>query len=292
MTAKSAPTKSGSSRSQSKSAKDSIVVQNVRKSFIVDTGKVEVLRDISFSIKSGEFVVIIGPSGCGKSTLLHSILGLEPPTTGKVVVLDKNLYAEGVEEDDRGRFRKTRVGMIYQQPQWVKALSVLENVALPQRLNGLDETPSLTQARKLLAQVGMNDWENYFPTQLSSGQQQKVALARALVTDPTLIIADEPTGNLDFESGQELMQLLGSLSGSGKTIVMVTHDLDYLQYADRVIKLFDGRVQDDDYQASKREVAANGKKHSGDGSGKGGDSGKANSIEPESMRISTESLDD
>ena len=221
-----------------------IRVENVSKSFDVVGGKVDVLHDISFTIKRNDFVIIYGPSGCGKSTLLHTILGLEPPSKGNVKVLDKDIYSN-YSEDSVADFRKRNIGMVYQQSNWVKAVSVEQNVALPLALLGYSYTERIEKARKALEGLRLLEWANFHPSQLSSGQQQKAAFARALITNPGIIIADEPTGNLDFEAGLELMKLLQSLTKSGeKTVLMVTHDLAYLQYASKAVRLFDGRLQE------------------------------------------------
>lgn len=221
-----------------------IKVSNVSKSFHVGTQDVLVLKKISFEVKEKDFLIIFGPSGCGKSTLLHLMLGLEEPTSGSVTLLGKDIW-RGTNEDERSDFRKNHVGMIYQQPNWIRSLSVIENVAFPLLLLGQKKTDSLEKAKKILQIIGMAEWANYIPTELSSGQQQKVSLARALITNPELIIADEPTGNLDFESGQELMELLVNLNMKhNKTIVMVTHDLEYLKYSENAIRMFNGEIVD------------------------------------------------
>lgn len=215
--------------------------QDVGKTFFVKAQNVVVLSDINMEIKKGEFLVIFGPSGCGKSTLLHTILGLEKPTSGEVFFTNKSLYQD-LDEDQRSDLRKRYIGMVYQQPNWIKALTVKENVMVPLRLSGARVGYSKQRANEVLKLVGMTDWQDYIPTELSSGQQQKVALARAVVTNPDVIIADEPTGNLDFESGQELMDLLARLHQNGKTVVMVTHDLEYLSFAQRSLEMFDGKI--------------------------------------------------
>lgn len=218
-----------------------IKASGLNKTFSVKSQAVRILRDINFSVRRGEFLVIIGPSGCGKSTLLHTILGLEKPTSGTVVFQGKSLY-EQLSEDNRADLRKREIGMVYQQPNWIKSLTALENVMFALRLNGLSEKEAAARAVKALEQVGMSDWGDYIPTELSSGQQQRVALARAMVTDPTVLIADEPTGNLDFESGQQLMKLLSELNQTGKTVIMVTHDLEYLSFAERALEMLDGQI--------------------------------------------------
>ncbi len=218
-----------------------IKVENVKKSFKIGNSEIEILKGISFEIQQGDFAVIFGPSGSGKSTLLHVLLGLEIPTTGNVTFLGESLY-EGKDEDQRSSIRKKHVGMVYQQPNWIKSLNVVENVAFPLILLGVEKAESVKQAWKQLDQINLQKWVSYIPTELSGGQQQRVALARALITNPSVIIADEPTGNLDFQAGQDLMDLLMKLNGQGRTIIMVTHDLEYLKFAKRAIQILDGRV--------------------------------------------------
>lgn len=227
--------------------KQIIALNQVNKSFEVDTGLIPVLKDVSFTVQEGDFVIIVGPSGCGKSTLLHIMLGLEIPTTGTVRILDKDIYTSEkgtlFDEDTRSDFRKSHMGMIYQQPQWIRSFSVIKNIEIVPLLRGLDVMQSLDLSLKALDDVSMMNWANYYPMQLSSGQQQKVALARSIVTDPDILVADEPTGNLDYTSGTELMKLLKSLNDKGKTILMVTHDLEYLDYATMVVHMFDGAIK-------------------------------------------------
>lgn len=218
-----------------------IEIQNVGKTFPVKSQDVVVLSEISFDVNRGDFIVIFGPSGCGKSTLLHILLGLEQPSTGRVRFLGRSLYAD-MDEDSRSDFRKTHIGMVYQQPNWIKSLSVRNNIIFALRLNGLKAKEATKKADEVLSTIDMLQWADYIPSELSSGQQQKISLARAMVTNPDLLIADEPTGNLDFDSGQELMELLSKLNKSGKTIIMVTHDLEYLSFANRALKMFNGRI--------------------------------------------------
>lgn len=220
-----------------------LLAHDIFKSFPVGAADVPVLRGISFTVASGDFLVIFGPSGCGKSTFLHTVLGLEPPTSGTVSIFGTDLYADGMTDDDRSEFRKRHIGMVYQQPNWIRSLSVVENVAFPLALLGEEKRVATERARQALSLAGMLDRESYFPMDLSSGQQQRVALARAIVTDPDIIIADEPTGNLDYESGQALMELLKALNGKAdKTVIMVTHDLEYLGFAKTAIRMFDGKI--------------------------------------------------
>ena len=229
-----------------------IKVSNINKSFRVGTQDVVVLKNISFEVKSNDFLIIFGPSGCGKSTLLHLVLGLEEPTAGTVTFFDKEIWRKTT-EDERSEFRKKNIGMVYQQPNWIKSLSVAENVVFPLLLLGVDKTKAKEKAIEILKEVQMENWLGYIPTELSSGQQQKVALARAMVTELKVIIADEPTGNLDYESGQELMKLLEKLNKEqGKTVIMVTHDLEYLDYSKTAIRMFDGEIAGT-YQENEKE---------------------------------------
>lgn len=218
-----------------------IRVETLAKTFEVKATRVPVLKDINLNVKSGEFIIITGPSGCGKSTLLHILLGLEMPTKGTVEFLGQDIY-QGLSEDDRTQIRKQNIGMVYQQPNWIKALTVLENIMFALRINSETSQEAERKAKQVLNMVGMENWQDYIPTELSSGQQQKVALARAVVTNPQIIIADEPTGNLDFKSGQELMELLKKLNNEGRTVIMVTHDLEYMTFASRSLVMFDGKI--------------------------------------------------
>lgn len=234
-------------------AEAAIKVENIFKSYKVGTQEIPILKGVDFEIPLKDFSIILGPSGSGKSTLLHAILGLEAPTSGKVYCLGTDLYAFPT-EDDRSNFRKRHVGMVYQQPNWIKSLTVVENVSFPLALLGVEKSEAMRRAWHSLETLNMQNWVSYIPTELSGGQQQKVALARALVTDPELIIADEPTGNLDFESGQDLMQLLVRLNESGKTVLMVTHDLEYLKFSRTAIRIKDGKVLDITQDKAKEDL--------------------------------------
>lgn len=221
---------------------DVIVVDKLIKNFEIGARVVKVLKDISFTITEGEFIIIVGPSGSGKSTLLHIMLGLEYPTSGTVHLLNSNIYS-GTDEDQRSVFRKKHIGMVFQQANWVKSLNVLENVAFPLLLLGQDRQLALEKAFEQLKAVEMQDWAYYVPTELSGGEQQRVSLARSLIHNPEIIVADEPTGNLDYNSGETIMNLLSKLNKDyNKTVVMVTHDLEYLKFAQKAIRIFDGTV--------------------------------------------------
>lgn len=238
-----------------------IEVRSVSKFFIVKSQSVEILKGIDLTIRKGEFMALFGPSGCGKSTLLHIVLGLEKPNTGLVLCKGQELYL--LSEDDRAKLRKKTMGMIYQQSNWIKSLSVIENVAFMGSLLGYSRPQAMAMAREQLQNVGMLEWADYRPTELSSGQQQKVSLARALLNDPDIIIADEPTGNLDYRSGVELMKQFSALAAEGKTILMVTHNIDNVDYTTQVIQMFDGKLvgvnktKEEDIKALKSQIIEN-----------------------------------
>lgn len=224
-----------------KNNKTILKTENVKMEFNVGGQIVPVLKGISLEINQGDFVVIFGPSGCGKSTLLHCILGMEKPTTGKVIM--DGVEMETMTEDEVVKFRKTRIGIVFQQSIWIKSLNVIENVSFPNILKGMTKEEAQRLALETLKEVKLDNWANYHPSALSSGQQQKVSLARALTLDPIIIVADEPTGNLDTVSGDELINLLVSLNKEkGKTIIMVTHDLEYLRFANKLFHIIDGEL--------------------------------------------------
>lgn len=229
-----------------------IALRDIRKSFDTKGQQTVVLRGVDLDIHKGELLMIFGPSGCGKSTLLNVILGLEQPDTGTVDFLGINLWT--LNEDDRASIRKRTIGTMNQQQFWINSLTVKENVAFPRQLLGSSFDEALPHAEEKLTLVGMSHRIDYIPRELSSGEQQKISLARALISNPTVIISDEPTGNLDVKSGFELMDLLASLRDNGATIVMVTHNPEYLSYADRVIFMIDGKIHKD-VRPQKKDVS-------------------------------------
>lgn len=218
-----------------------IKVENVQKSFNVGKGKVNVLKDISFEIYNGEFVMIFGPSGCGKSTLLNTLVGLEKPTSGKVWVRGQEIYT--LKPDQITMMRRQKFGIVHQQPNWIKSLNVIENVIFPLAVMGKSEKKSYSRAEELLRLFRLEEFEQNTPTELSGGQQQRVSVVRSLITNPWIIIADEPTGNLDTAAAADLMYIFQFLNADSKrTIIMVTHNPDYDKYATRIIKMEDGRI--------------------------------------------------
>ncbi|KUK77825.1 MAG: hypothetical protein XD93_0053 [candidate division WS6 bacterium 34_10] len=217
-----------------------IKVQNIYKSFSIGQRQNRVLKGIDLEIYQGEFLTIFGPSGCGKSTLLHTIMGIERPTSGSIEILGIDLWK--MNADDRADIRKRSIGVVYQQQNWIKSLTVIENVALSAQLLGYNKSESLTRARKVISQLGMSKFENFFASELSSGEQQKIGLARALISNPKVLIADEPTGNLDTTSGYEVLDILRDLADKGTTVVLVTHNPDHLHYSDRVAVMKNGYI--------------------------------------------------
>ncbi len=233
--------------------KGSLILEakGISKIFKIGSGMVEVLKGVDLNVYSGDFIILFGSSGCGKSTLLNVLLGLEIPSSGKVVFMGEDIYEHN--EDQRSQMRKEKVGLIYQQQNWVKSMNVLENVALPLALSGVLQNERDNLGYDLLKKVGMEDFANQIPTELSSGQQQRVSLARALITNPVLLVADEPTGNLDSESSIKLLELFKIYNEKGNTIVMVTHDLEFLVYATKSLNMSDGLIVGE-YKQGDREL--------------------------------------
>lgn len=219
-----------------------IEFEHVDKSFEVDDQQVPVLHDISLRIKPNSFVIVYGPSGSGKSTFLNIVMGLESPTRGVVRLGGREIYKESARS--RALFRSQNLGAIYQSMYWIKSLTVLQNVALPLSLAGNRRSDAHKAALEKLKQVGMESFAHYMPTLLSGGQQQRVAMARALVAEPSLIVADEPTGNLDSKTGDAAMNLLMNYHRTtGCTVVLVTHNLEYLSLSKQRYYMQDGRLK-------------------------------------------------
>lgn len=214
-------------------------VENLTKVYGSGTTKVIALDDVSFSVEKGEFVAIVGASGSGKSTLLHLIGGVDRPTSGKVFIDGKNIY--NYDDDKLAIFRRRQVGLIYQFYNLIPILNVVENITLPLDLdNRKADSEYLNQLIKLL---GLENRKDHLPNELSGGQQQRTSIGRALITNPTIILADEPTGNLDSKSSDEIMELLKKSNKEYKqTIIMITHNMEIAKCADRIIKIEDGRI--------------------------------------------------
>jgi putative ABC transport system ATP-binding protein len=214
---------------------------------LTDEVETHALAGIHLTIRKGEYVSIAGPSGCGKSTLL-AILGLlDTPTSGTYVLNGKNV--ENLKLSERARIRNREIGFIFQAFNLIGDLNVYENVELPLTYRGMSAAERKKRVHESLERVGMSHRVKHYPSQLSGGQQQRVAVARALSGDPSILLADEPTGNLDSANGEAVMDLLRDLHKNGATICMVTHDPRYAAYADRTIHLFDGRVVEEKQEA-------------------------------------------
>ncbi|HWB95393.1 MAG TPA: ABC transporter ATP-binding protein [Bryobacteraceae bacterium] len=217
-----------------------IRLEGVTKVFVTDEVETHALSGIQLEIKKGEYLSIAGPSGCGKSTLL-AILGLLDTCTDGVYTLN-NRPVSGLKLSERARIRNREIGFIFQAFNLIGDLTVYENVELPLTYRGMPSSERKKRVQESLERVGMSHRMKHYPSQLSGGQQQRVAVARALAGDPLILLADEPTGNLDSANGEAVMNLLKDLHRNGATICMVTHDPRYAQFADRTIKMFDGRI--------------------------------------------------
>ena len=225
-----------------------IQLQGIKKVFYTDEVETHALSDVHLDIKQGEYVAIAGPSGCGKTTLL-SILGLLDTPTDGAYVLDGRPVAN-LTAADRARVRNRQIGFIFQAFNLIGDLTVYENVELPLTYRGLSGAERKKRVTDALEKVGMSHRVKHYPAQLSGGQQQRVAVARAVAGDPAILLADEPTGNLDSSNGEAVMELLRELHRGGATICMVTHDPRYAAHADRTIELFDGRVLEEHDQST------------------------------------------
>ena len=225
----------------------------LRKSYAEGGRTLRVLDDVSLEILQAEFFVMLGKSGSGKSTLLNMISGIDKPDAGKVIIADTDITALG--ETGLTLFRRDNIGIIFQFFNLIPTLTVLENITLPQELRGRRRKLTESRGRLLLDRVGLADRAETFPDKLSGGEQQRVAIARALAHEPKLVLADEPTGNLDAETGQQVLQLLLELTRSaGKTLIMATHNPEIVPYADRVCRIHEGRLRVSDRQLAHRAV--------------------------------------
>ena len=220
------------------------ILKEKKKKRVYGTGasKVVALDNVSFTVEKGEFVSIVGASGSGKSTLLHLIGGVDRPTSGKVFINDEDIYK--LNNDDLAIFRRRQIGLIYQFYNLIPILNVIENISLPLELDG--RKPDKKDLNEMIELLGLENRQSHLPSQLSGGEQQRVSIGRALITRPSLILADEPTGNLDSKASEEIVNLLKKTNKKyNQTIIMITHNLEIAKMTDRIITIEDGRIVDD-----------------------------------------------
>jgi putative ABC transport system ATP-binding protein len=222
---------------------DVLRVERLRKTFDTEGLPVRALRRVDLALEVGEFVAIMGPSGCGKSTLLNLVAGLDSPSDGEIVVAGSPLTDR--DENERARIRRAHIGIVFQFFNLLEEMSVLGNVALPAAIAGSSRRQAETRAHDLLDLLGLGDKASDMPGVLSGGQRQRLGIARALANEPTLLLADEPTGALDSEGGVEVLELFRRLHAGGQTILLVTHEQRVADGAERIVAMSDGRLQDD-----------------------------------------------
>jgi len=230
-----------------------IEMHEIEKTYVVGEEKVRALRGVTFSIDRGEYVAIMGPSGSGKSTLMNLIGCLDTPTGGKYRL--NGAPVEEMDDDQLARIRNREIGFVFQTFNLLARTNALAQVELPLIYAGVPRKERRERATKAIEQVGLTDRMHHNPNELSGGQRQRVAIARALVTGPSLLLADEPTGNLDSQTGEEIMRLFRTLNDAGNAIVLVTHEEDIAANARRIIRLFDGKIADDRPNDSSRAEA-------------------------------------
>lgn len=217
-----------------------VEVSNVRKSYMLGDMEVPVLSNVTLKIEKGEFLAIVGPSGSGKSTLMNLIGCLDRPTEGQVLIKGRNL--SGMSDEELARLRGLEIGFVFQTFNLVSRLTAFENVLLPTFANSRSIDPQ-KRAKELLSLMGLQDRMHHRPGELSGGQSQRVSIARALINDPSILLADEPTGNLDSKTGSEILRIFMDLNKEGRTVVIVTHDPEIAKYADRVVLVKDGIIR-------------------------------------------------
>ena len=217
-----------------------IRTQDLKKIYTTEEVETTSLENVNFEVNEGEFVAIVGPSGCGKTTLLNLLGLIDSPTDGKYYFLDQEVSRYS--ERQRANLRKAKIGFVFQSFNLIDELTIYENVELPLLYQGVPASERKKRVNEVLEKVEIIPRKNHFPQQISGGQQQRVAVARAVVGNPKLVLADEPTGNLDSTHGEEVMKLLSGLNEEGTTIIMVTHNPAYAEYGNRIIHLFDGHI--------------------------------------------------
>jgi putative ABC transport system ATP-binding protein len=217
-----------------------IEIENLIK--VYRRGEIEIIaiRDVSLKIQDGEFVMLVGPSGSGKTTFLHLLGGIDRPTAGKIIVNGRNISF--FKDDELTNYRRREVGMVFQFFNLIPTLTALENVMLPMQFIGMSSSESKKRAEELLKLVGIYERRNHYPDEMSGGEQQRVAIAVAMANDPPIILADEPTGELDTDTGMEIIKLFKKLNDEGKTVIIATHDLRLEKYATRILEIRDGKI--------------------------------------------------
>lgn len=226
-----------------------IEVKNVIKSYNSGDGPVQILKGISFNVEEGEFLALMGPSGSGKSTLLTALGAINPPSEGQIFVDDIDIYALSAEK--RADFRSEYLGFVFQQFQLIPYLTAVENVMLPLAITGKPNREQTEMAMAVLDKVGLANKYNRLPNQLSGGEQERVAIARAIVNQPPILFADEPTGSLDTKTGDEILELFKALNRDGQTIIMVTHNKENLDHVSRAVFIRDGQLEKSETYARK-----------------------------------------
>lgn len=227
---------------ETKSDRPTIWVSKLHKVYRTGTVEVHALRGVSFKVNEGEFVSIMGPSGCGKSTLLNMLGALDRPSKGKVVIDSVNIRK--LDDKELALFRNLKIGIVFQTYNLVNRTTIINNVELPAMIKGTPPKERRSKSLKMLKLVGLEETAYRTPLEISGGQQQRVAIARALINEPAIILADEPTGNLDSKTGKEIIQLLSKLNKENKaTVILVTHDMGWAKYANKIVYLKDGEIE-------------------------------------------------
>lgn len=217
-----------------------IKLDNVKKHYLMGESVVRALDGVDVQINKGDFVVIIGPSGSGKSTIMNMVGALDLPTEGEIYLDEQNIAS--LEESELAQIRGNKIGFVFQTFNLIPTLTTLENIALPMIFQGVSKEERIKRAEKILEDVKLTHRKNHLSNELSGGERQRVAIGRALANNPDVILADEPTGNLDTKTGLEIMRLFVELNKKGRTIILVTHDLSLVKYANKVLKLQDGKI--------------------------------------------------
>jgi putative ABC transport system ATP-binding protein len=223
--------------------KDCVIdIDSLTKTYQSGKTQIKALNNVNLKIKKGDFIAIMGPSGSGKSTLMHIIGCLDRPTSGTVIIDGENISK--VSDNELAQIRGRKIGFIFQKFNLIPTMTALKNIELPMVFLGGTKADRDHRAAELLGKVGLTNWATHLPSELSGGQQQRIAIARALSNNPSIILADEPTGNLDTKTGEQIMKLLVALNKEGKTILLVTHAIALKRYANRVINMLDGKVSE------------------------------------------------